>query len=256
MHADEFECVIHNLPGAVFRCLPDSSWTLCFVSEGIKDLTGYPASDFLYNARRSLQDIVHPDDWDGVRDRILARITAQKNFSEEVRLVDSQGGERWVYVKGQPVCDLDGGVLFVDAALIDITARKLAEAELLQQKANIQSAMANIPGIVYRTALGKTWTIEFVSDGVEDLFGVPAQKLVGKSLEVYGQFVHPDDLERVAAKIIEAGAKVQGYEVHYRVKTRDGGYRNVYEKGQARERAADGRRFLDGVILDLSRVCS
>ncbi len=254
MNADEFECVIHNLPGVVLRCLPDREWTICFISEGITALTGYSAKDFLYNERRSLQDIIHPDDWADASERILATLGRQQSFSEELRILDAAGRVHWVFAKGQPVSDGDGAVLFVDGALIDITDRKLAEQALQEERENIRSMLANVPGIVYRTALGDDWTLEFVSDGVRDLFGVEPESFVGKGMEHYGAFVHPDDIERVARTITVAGARGEPYEVRYRVRDSAGTYRAVFEKGQSRAMAADGRRYLDGIILDVTRV--
>lgn len=254
MNADEFECVIHNLPGVVFRSMPDADWTLCFVSDGITALTGYPASDFLYNARRSLRDIVHPEDWGPAYERIVAAIGEGKSFSEELRVLDAASQVHWVYAKGQPVSDTDGTVLFVDAALIDISARKMAEQALQQERENIRNVLANIPGIVYRTALGEEWTIEFISEGVRSLFGVSPETFEGKGLESYAPYVHPDDIERVAKTIIGAGTRGEPYEVRYRVRDAAGDYHEVFEKGQSRAMASDGRRYLDGVILDVSRI--
>lgn len=254
MNADEFESVIHNLPGVVFRSLPDAEWTLCFVSRGITALTGYPAADFLYNELRSLRDIFHPDDWPAARERMLVAIGQQQPFAEELRVVGSKQEIRWVFASGRPVCDSDGTVLFIDASLIDITPRKVAEQALDQERENIENILANIPGVVYRTALGEDWTLEFVSDGVRALLGVGPETFVGKGLESYAPFVHPEDIERVARTITAAGARGAPYEVHYRVRDAEGAYRAVYEKGQSRAVAEDGRRYLDGVILDVSRI--
>ncbi len=254
MNADEFECVIHNLPGVVFRSLPDADWTLCFVSNGITALTGYPARDFLYNDLRSLRDIIHPEDWEATRERVVSAIGQGQPFAEEFRVVDASSAVHWVFAKGRPVCDNDGTVLFVDAALIDITDRKLAEQALARERENIRSVLANIPGIVYRTALGEHWTLEFVSEGVRDLLGVEPEVFIGKGLESYAPFVHPDDIERVTRSITASGARGEPYEVHYRVRDGNGDYRAVFERGQSRAVAADGRRYLDGVILDVSRI--
>jgi PAS domain-containing protein len=52
------------MPGIPFRCLPDRQWTMTFISPGIEELSGYPAGDFINNRKRSIVELIHPDDRD------------------------------------------------------------------------------------------------------------------------------------------------------------------------------------------------
>lgn len=53
--------MISNLPGAVYRCRNDGSWSILHISDEIERLTGYPASDFT-TQQRSLSSIILPRD--------------------------------------------------------------------------------------------------------------------------------------------------------------------------------------------------
>ena len=55
--------LLSNLPGVTYRCLHDDHWTMLFVSEQIKELTGYDVDAF-YKKNISFQDLIHPDDSD------------------------------------------------------------------------------------------------------------------------------------------------------------------------------------------------
>jgi len=44
---EKFRSLVGNIPGVSYRCRCDDQWTMEFISDEVKILTGYPASDFL-----------------------------------------------------------------------------------------------------------------------------------------------------------------------------------------------------------------
>jgi len=52
--------VLDEIPGVVYRCTCEPSFTVEFVSDQIEDLSGYPASDFIGGNVRTYDSIVHP----------------------------------------------------------------------------------------------------------------------------------------------------------------------------------------------------
>jgi PAS domain S-box-containing protein len=126
---ERFRTLIENIPGAVYRCLADEDWTMQFISDEIEAVTGYPASDFLGNAIRSYASVISPEDQETVFGLVGAAIHRRAPFILEYRIVRSDGSERWVYEKGQPVYEDDGTIRWLDGAIFDVTHRKLAEAD-------------------------------------------------------------------------------------------------------------------------------
>ena len=47
---EKYRSLITNIPGVSYRCRCDEQWTMEFISDEVRNLTGYPASDFLQNA--------------------------------------------------------------------------------------------------------------------------------------------------------------------------------------------------------------
>ncbi|MEI9962319.1 MAG: PAS domain S-box protein [Limisphaerales bacterium] len=47
--------LLSNLPGMVYRCENNLDWTMKFVSEGSRELTGYLPEDFLNNQKNQLR---------------------------------------------------------------------------------------------------------------------------------------------------------------------------------------------------------
>ncbi len=54
----QFKALASNVPGVVFRSLIDGDWTELFISDGIEQLTGYPAGDFVGSKVRSCASVI------------------------------------------------------------------------------------------------------------------------------------------------------------------------------------------------------
>ncbi|MGV0027200.1 PAS domain S-box protein [Phormidesmis priestleyi] len=130
---EKFGSLVLNSLGAVFRC--DSSYTMEFVSDGVLDITGYPASVFANNQVRSYLSIVYPDDIALLKDSLIQTILDRHRSSIDYRIVNADGSIRWVTERKQGVFDQNGNLLWLDGVLLDISDRKQVEAELLHCEA-------------------------------------------------------------------------------------------------------------------------
>jgi signal transduction histidine kinase len=76
--------------------------------------------------------IIHPDDHEQVM-REVATADAERPFSQEYRIVRSDGAVRWVLDRGQLVSGF-GGRLWMDGVIFDITERREAEEALRRRE--------------------------------------------------------------------------------------------------------------------------
>ncbi|NJR23250.1 MAG: PAS domain-containing protein [Richelia sp. CSU_2_1] len=127
-----FRTLVSNITGAVYRLVLDSDWKIEFVSDGISEISGYPASDFINNKVRNFNKIIHPDDAVMVKRMIDKRIFKKQNYILEYRIIRADSSLRWVSDKGQGIFNENGDLLWLDGVIFDITKRKQAEAELHQ----------------------------------------------------------------------------------------------------------------------------
>ncbi|MDB9527961.1 PAS domain-containing protein [Oscillatoria sp. CS-180] len=116
--------LINNIPGAVYRCQADKTWTLVFMSDAILDITGYPASHSIHKKDWAL---IHPDDYAQVKQVISQAIAQGQPFAMEYRIFHANGSIRWVEEAGQPVLNETGTVHLLDGVVTDITRRKESE---------------------------------------------------------------------------------------------------------------------------------
>lgn len=129
---DQFRTLVQNIPGVSYRCLLDKEWTMLYMSDAIKELSGYSPGDFINNAVRTFGSIIHPEDREKVARSVEECSHKNITFTIEYRILRSDGETRWVREKGQPSLDERGDVSFLDGAIFDITEQHNVEQELRQ----------------------------------------------------------------------------------------------------------------------------
>jgi PAS domain S-box-containing protein len=141
----------------VYRCLNDENWTMLYVSNGCRDLTGLSTTDLL-SSRTTYDQLVHPDDRRRMRDAIADAIRRRARFDIEYRLVLADGVERWVWEQGVPTFDIDNELDAIEGFITDITLRKQGERLETERKMFVKQyertdEAINIVGHELRTPL-------------------------------------------------------------------------------------------------------
>lgn len=115
-----FRAMVSNLPGAVYRCSNDDSWTMSYLSDEISRITGYPASDFVDSNVRSYASIIHPEDLH-LTYKAVELINRQRVFELSYRLIHARGHEVWVKEKGRGEYDSNGNLQWLSGFIWDAT---------------------------------------------------------------------------------------------------------------------------------------
>lgn len=129
-----FESILSNLQCITYRCVMDKDWTMMYMSSHVDTLTGYPPKDFLHNAVRTFESIIHPDDTRYVTRAIRDAVKLREPWKIEYRICHKDGKIRWFYEKGKGTIDSEGQVKYLDGFIINITTRKLAEINLKESE--------------------------------------------------------------------------------------------------------------------------
>ncbi len=210
------------------------------------------APDSVLNDSELFSRLLHPDD----RDRVLTEhwdaAANGEPFVSEYRMVSQDGTILWIYDKAVPVTDTSGTATLYGNCL-DITPRSTTGADQSGTEERFRSVVADIPGVVYRCACDATWTIEFLSDQIEDLVGYPPSDFIGNNVRTYDSIIHPEDLPYVIAEVGDALERGSSYSLEYRL---------IHVSGETRWVAEHGRPILGldgrtqrtvGVLLDITR---
>ena len=131
--------LIANLPGCVYRCLPDRRNTMVFLSEGIEGLSGYKAEMFLSGALR-LSDVVEPQDWLEVERRVKAAVAERRSYELHYRIRHADGRIVWAHGRGQGIWDENGRLQYFDGLILDNTEANLLTEELRSAKEHAERA--------------------------------------------------------------------------------------------------------------------
>jgi PAS domain S-box-containing protein len=125
-------------------------------------------------------------------------------------------------------------------------------AAMRVSETKFRTLISNIPGVSYRCADDADYTMEFISDAIEQLSGYPAADFTDNAVRTYGSIIHPDDVDEVARIVADGLKNKRSYEIEYRVIHKDGAVRSVFERGRGVFDDAGKAIYCDGVIFDVT----
>ena len=145
-----------------------------------------------------------------------------------------------------------GGKFYIQAIVHDITKEKQAEYELLQNRQRLSKLLENLPGMVYRCRNDRDWTLDFVSEGCYELTGYTVDELMDDEWRRFSSLILPEDREQVWQDVQDALNKNQPYELEYRIRTKSGDIKWVWEKGSSIFLPDKKDINLEGFITDIT----
>ncbi len=149
----ELRALTSNLPGVVYRCRADGSWTMEHLSPDFERLTGFSADEIVADRVFSYRDIMHPEDVDKALPLVTSAIAQRRPFAAQYRLRARDGSTRWVLDKGQAVFDEQGTPLYLTGVIINDTARRIAMAELARSEVKHRRLLENLSEVVWQADL-------------------------------------------------------------------------------------------------------
>jgi diguanylate cyclase (GGDEF)-like protein/PAS domain S-box-containing protein len=241
--------LLSQLDAMVYRCRDDEFWTMEFVSEGCKAVTGYRPEDLLFNSRISYEEVTHPEDRARVRAAIRDAIGARRRFDVAYRIVRADGAVRWVTERGGGMHAPDGSVQAIQGFVEDITRQREDEQALRDAEARYRSIFENaIEGIFQTTPEGRYLS---ANPALARLYGYDSpDALIAVLQDIEHQlYVEPHRREEFKGEMQVRG-RVTNFESQ--VYVRDGSVIWISENARA-VRGADGQiRYYEGTVEDIT----
>ena len=171
-----------------------NSGKMTYISATFEAITGISAEAVKENYMASL-DNMHPDDIpDFLKLNEHCSATLTHFFCEVRKFVDNRW--RWLQVSSFPRREDD--IIYFDGIILDITARKEAELQLIKEKERLRAIGDNLPyGALFRCVRDTsvdTINMEYISATWEKVTGSSPEIVLGDFYH-YLETVYPDDKE-------------------------------------------------------------
>ncbi|MBN2600524.1 MAG: PAS domain S-box protein [Candidatus Marinimicrobia bacterium] len=114
--------------------------------------------------------------------------------------------------------------------------------------------LENLPGIVYRCANDRDWTMLDISHGCIDLLEYQPEDLINNKTVSYGDLIEPKDRDMVFNEIQKAIDERKSYIIEYRIRTASGKIKWVWEQGIGIFSDDDELLSLEGYITELTET--
>lgn len=199
-------------------------------------------------------DLIHPDD----RKRAVQTFSDYEKHPEGIyeqvfRMRHADGRWLWILARGEALRDKNGQLTgAIMGTHTDITATKQAEEEIRESRRRYIALLGNLPGMVYRCKNDPQWTMEFASKGCVDLTGYAPEDLVGNRMTSYNDLIHPSFRQEVYDDWQRTLARRGPYEGEYKIVTRSGEEKWVWERGEGIFDDAGNVIALEGFIADIT----
>lgn len=131
--------------------------------------------------------------------------------------------------------------------------RRRAERLLLERERTLSTLMGNLPGMAFRRHFAAPWPFEFASEGCLALTGFTPEALYAGGEASWASIMHAEDVERVERESASALADARQLTITYRITTRSGQRKWLWERSVAHQDKIRGLCFIEGFVTDISQ---
>ena len=229
-------------------------WDVDFEND-VMNLNQYATEMLGYGTNRiegvtnKFYDILHPDDRAETKLALENHLSGVSEYYEkEYRLKTKSGDWKWIETRGRVVeWSPEGKALRAMGTHIDISTRKKIELALSENERRMSNLMSNLPGMVYRCVNDDLGTILFASNGALALTGYRPEEFESKAV-TFMDITAESDRHRIWKEVEESISKNGSYTITYRLKTKGGDYKWVWQQGNLVKDIG----ILEGFITDIT----
>jgi len=206
--------------------------------------------------------MMHPDDAEGTQTAYTNLVEGRTDhYAADFRLKAADGTWRWVGASGSKVERPNGMPYIIYGMQMDITARKRTEQALEEtahtaeeHRSRLARLAENSPAALFefKIDLEGTVTLPYITAGVHEILGVPAQEVQDDGVAVFKN-IFDEDMETMGPTIEESQTNLTPFRMRYRVRRPDVPAGFVWvQANSVPHREADGSTVWFGSIYDIS----
>ena len=136
--------------------------------------------------------------------------------------------------------------------VMNAVERYRIEQEAERTETRLETLISNLPGIAYRCRNEPDWPMEIVRGECEELTGYSAAELERGDVVWGEEIVHPDDRSRTWESVQQPLDSGRPIEDTYRIRTRDGTEKWVWERARVVDSGRTQGKRLEGFVTDIT----
>ncbi|MGZ3695071.1 MAG: PAS domain-containing sensor histidine kinase [Bdellovibrionota bacterium] len=233
-----------SMVGAGFMTLQGQ---LVWVNPTFAELLGHSVEELTGVYPRNL---IHPDDlpafrqrWDEIKANSTSTVTAER------RTLHKAGHYVWLSITSSLLRDPNGDPKYALIVGQDMTARKLAELELIKEKEHFSKILENVNDVVWSYSTIEQKLIFLNTAATRNLYHRESSEFLATP-ELWYSVVHPDDIAQVR-HIIER-LRFGPTEDYYRILRPDGEMRWVHSRSWPTKNALGEPVRYEGINRDVT----
>ena len=178
---DALLSITGRMDGFLYRCRNDASYSMLYMSKGVRTISGHPASDFENNCVRDYVSVIHPDDLAIVYAAVDGALAAGCNWQVDYRIITRLGKSVWVREIGGGVLNEAGELIFLEGFVYDVSDRKVIEVRNAELVYELRSANEELAA--QKTALEQAKELSDHSASHDVLTNLPNRAFFRQALE-------------------------------------------------------------------------
>jgi PAS domain S-box-containing protein len=189
--ADRLLSVMSNVPGIIYRGLPD--WTVAFIGGARPDKVCDYTQEEMRSPSFSFLRVIPPEHRKDVISAMRAAVAKREEYIHlEYPVLCKHGGHRWISDHRRLAYDEKGALLHIDGLIQDVNDRKSAEEAHARLSMAVEQAGESI------IVADASWNIQYVNPAFERISGYSRDEAVGRNAAFLGK---EEDLEAVRREI-------------------------------------------------------
>ncbi len=253
-----YRTMVEALPAVTYIDEPvegeDINATMPFVSPQIETVLGYPPERFMRDSRFWFE-LMHPDDYARLTETGDLSIANVWESTQEYRMRHADGHWVWVQDTSRPVYDDDGGLLFFQGFLMDVSTRHEAEERLRAAEQRFRVLVEQMPAAIYTEAIrpgsAEGSAIDYLSPQFERLFRISPDAILG-DVGHWPTLVHPEDRAGFEAENERVNRTGEPFSMDYRIVPSDGSTIWVHDEAQLIRRDDGEPAYWQGFLTDIT----
>ncbi|HEX5539239.1 MAG TPA: PAS domain-containing protein [Methylophilaceae bacterium] len=242
-----YHSIVDRLEEIIFQLGVDGR--MIFLNPAWEHMLDYKVQDSLH---QPLADFFHPEDKPALEAKLDSLIQGKRSHClTEARLISKNGEPHWVMLRAKTTSPSKSERSSVIGTLTDIKRNKDAEASLHANRRALNTLLSNIPGMVYRGRVDRSWSFEFVSEGCIDVTGYDPLDLINDSNVTYNLIIHPEDRAAVWGAVNQQLSANKEFKLIYRIISRNGDVKLVQEHGRGIYSSTGELLALEGFITEI-----